>query len=136
MRLLLAGMVIMGHTWLGGRFAGKSFTNSLGTWAVYGFFAISGYLIAGSRLRTGFGTFMLRRAARVLPGFWVCLLVTAFCAAPLISAILGSSYEIRAGWGVRLGQLAAGLYPALGGRHAFRCALAGNDQWVVVGARL
>ena len=52
-RLVLAGLVIVCHTWMVGGFAGPAFVGALGPWAVYGFFAMSGYLIAGSRLRNG-----------------------------------------------------------------------------------
>jgi peptidoglycan/LPS O-acetylase OafA/YrhL len=49
---------------------------TLGTIAVYGFFGISGYLIAMSALRNGTGRFFWQRCLRILPGFWICLIVT------------------------------------------------------------
>lgn len=97
-RLVLAALVIVCHTWQVGGFLGPAFVGALGPWAVNGFFALSGYLIAGSRLRAGFGAFMLRRAARVLPGFWICLLVTAFAVTPLIAVFLGTGYDPGAAW--------------------------------------
>ncbi|MGI8879700.1 MAG: acyltransferase family protein [Jatrophihabitans sp.] len=60
----------------------------IGGWAVAGFFALSGWLVTQSRLRLSMGRFLWRRALRIFPGFWACLLTTAFVAAP-ISAILG-----------------------------------------------
>ena len=91
LRLVLAVAVIVSHTWpLGGYgpdpvIAGET----LGTWAVAGFFAISGYLIANSRLHLPFGTFVVRRVLRIYPGYLVCLEVVAAGFAPL-SAALGS----------------------------------------------
>lgn len=84
-RLLLALAVIVSHSWpLGGfgrepRFGGET----PGGWAVFGFFAISGYLIMGSRVSNDFGTYLQRRVQRIFPGFLVCLVLTAFLFAPI-----------------------------------------------------
>lgn len=82
-------MVIVAHTWpLGGFGAAPEFAGmDSGTWAVAGFFSISGYLIAGSRLRLRFGDYLLRRALRIFPGFWVCLVIVAFGFASLSVAL-------------------------------------------------
>lgn len=55
----------------------------LGTVAVYGFFVMSGFLITRSATRTSLGRYAWHRALRILPGLWVCLLLTAFVAGPL-----------------------------------------------------
>ena len=55
----------------------------IGGWAVAGFFAISGWLVTQSRLRLSLGNFLWRRGLRIFPGFWACLIATAFIAAPL-----------------------------------------------------
>ena len=61
LRLGLAAAVILAHSWpLGGY--GASAMERFGTIGVNGFFALSGFLIAGSRLRNGFGTYIWRRA--------------------------------------------------------------------------
>ena len=39
---------------------------------------MSGFLIAGSALRNGFGRYLWQRFLRIFPGFWVCLVITAF----------------------------------------------------------
>ncbi len=57
---------------------------------VDGFFAISGFLITASwlsnpRLRNYF----VARGLRILPGLWVCLIITAFVIAPIGVAIQG-----------------------------------------------
>ena len=46
--------------------------------AVYGFFGISGYLIAGSAVRNDAGRYLWQRFLRIFPAFWVCLILTAF----------------------------------------------------------
>jgi peptidoglycan/LPS O-acetylase OafA/YrhL len=81
-RLVLAVAVIFSHTIaLGGyRNAGNHYIRigSLGSVAVYGFFGISGFLIAGSAERNGTGRYLWQRFLRIFPAFWVCLIVTAF----------------------------------------------------------
>ena len=54
------------------------------------FFAVSGFLIVGSWLRRpDVRAFLTARALRILPGFWVCLLLTAFVVAPVGVALGG-----------------------------------------------
>jgi peptidoglycan/LPS O-acetylase OafA/YrhL len=90
-RLGLAGLVLLSHTIQlssGGREdpVGR-LTDShvdLSTMAVDGFFALSGFLITGSYLSSpSVWRYLWRRALRILPGFWVCLVVTAAVIAPL-----------------------------------------------------
>ncbi len=81
LRLVLAVSVIAAHAVDLGNFYGNwSFSNetTLGTVAVYGFFGISGYLIAGSVLAHSAGRYLWQRFLRIFPAFWVCLIVTAF----------------------------------------------------------
>ncbi|MEU6078422.1 acyltransferase [Micromonospora sp. NPDC047074] len=90
LRLALAVGVLVAHAWplgLGSPSIGASLTlgqTDLGTLSVQGFFVISGFLVAGSALRLSPGRFAWHRALRVLPGLWVCLLVTAFVIAPAV----------------------------------------------------
>lgn len=59
---------------------------------VDGFFAISGFLITASWLNNPrLREYLAARALRILPGFYVCLLVTAFVIAPISVAIQGDS---------------------------------------------
>lgn len=59
---------------------------------VDGFFAISGFLITASWLSNPrVREYLAARALRILPGFYVCLIVTAFVFAPLSVAIQGGS---------------------------------------------
>ncbi|GAA3233668.1 acyltransferase family protein [Dactylosporangium siamense] len=90
-RLTLAVAVVVAHaTSLGfgwedlGHSRFRSQTN-VGTLAVFGFFVLSGLLITRSAARTPIGRFAWHRALRILPGLWVCLLVTAFVVAPVVA---------------------------------------------------
>lgn len=90
-RLGLAVAVVLAHaTSLGfgwedlGQSLFQDQTN-VGTLAVFGFFVLSGLLITRSARHTGVGRFAWHRALRILPGLWVCLLVTAFVAAPVVA---------------------------------------------------
>ena len=57
---------------------------TLGTIAVLSFFIVSGFLITGSLVKhPSLARFCIHRLARVLPGFWVSLLVITFLVAPL-----------------------------------------------------
>lgn len=91
LRLVLATMVIVGHV---PRLSGQGSDPALGVVklgvvAVGGFFAISGYLVTNSRLRSSGGTYMLRRFARIYPGYWLCLAITAFPLAWIVSVQRG-----------------------------------------------
>jgi peptidoglycan/LPS O-acetylase OafA/YrhL len=59
---------------------------SVGTWAVAGFFVISGYLIASSRSHSSIMPFLWRRFLRIFPGLWVCLLFTVAVFVPIAEA--------------------------------------------------
>lgn len=91
LRLTFAILVIAAHSWA---FTGHpvGLTN-LGSWAVAGFFAISGYLIPQARTRTTLATFLTRRARRIYPGFWACLVLTAFVFSPVAARIAGADYD-------------------------------------------
>jgi len=59
---------------------------------VDGFFAISGFLIPASWLgKPRLRDYALARALRILPGMWVCLIVTGMVIAPIGVAIQGGS---------------------------------------------
>jgi peptidoglycan/LPS O-acetylase OafA/YrhL len=90
-RLLLATAVVLSHSkplGLGQRDLGYYFFHrqtNVGNLAVYGFFVLSGMLITRSARRTTIGRYAWHRTLRILPGLWVCLLVTAFAVAPLVA---------------------------------------------------
>jgi peptidoglycan/LPS O-acetylase OafA/YrhL len=61
-----------------------------GELAVDAFFVLSGFLLAGSYLRlNSIRRYAWHRFLRIMPGFWVCLLVTALAAAPMIAYLEG-----------------------------------------------
>ena len=84
-RLGLAALVLFAHSfYLAGRGVGPHVQGeNLGGWAVAGFFALSGYLITGSRFTNGLGEYLVHRVARIYPAFLVCLIVTITVFAPL-----------------------------------------------------
>jgi len=64
--------------------------STLGDFAVDGFFVLSGFLVISSYLRLkSFFRYSWHRLLRIMPGFWVCLLVVAFVAAPLAALLQG-----------------------------------------------
>lgn len=96
-RLALATLVIVSHAWpLSGNSAPEPSAGgaNLGTWAVLGFFGLSGYLITRSRTgRASTRDFYVARFLRIFPGFLACLLLVAFVFAPL--SLL---FDLQGGW--------------------------------------
>lgn len=90
-RLVLAFAVLVSHSFaLTGRPEPDVGGLTLGRWAVLCFFAVSGYLITGSRLNLGAGRFVWHRALRIFPGYWLVCVVAAFVLAPTVAALRGS----------------------------------------------
>ncbi|HSY53580.1 MAG TPA: acyltransferase [Opitutaceae bacterium] len=82
---------------------------STGELAVLGFFGLSGYLISTSCAKLinepgGWARFISRRFLRIMPGFWVCLILTATVIAPLLVTLYHRSLQsydffgARGGW--------------------------------------
>lgn len=92
-RLALAGLVALVHTMeLGFGHQPQTGSTDLGSLAVDGFFVVSGFLVARSYLRLDdLRRFLWHRALRILPGFYVCLLLTAFVVAPALALLQGGS---------------------------------------------
>lgn len=95
---------------------------SLGLVAVIAFFALSGFLLAGSHERTSIAVFLRNRALRILPGYWLALAFTMLVAVPIAATIRGVAVDgsaVAAWVGPRLlfmgGAEDAGLSPAFGG---------------------
>lgn len=83
-RLVLAFLVLVSHTWPLGGFGNEPVSPlapkvlTLGGFAVGGFFALSGLMVGRSALRRRSGAFAKARFARLMPGLWVAMLVSAF----------------------------------------------------------
>ncbi len=80
-RLLFCLMVIFSHAIVLGGFGNEwIFGNrtTMGDFAVTGFFCLSGFLIAGSATRNRVGRYLWQRFLRIMPAYWLCLIVTAF----------------------------------------------------------
>jgi peptidoglycan/LPS O-acetylase OafA/YrhL len=93
-RLTLAASVILYHSFpITGRVVSSvAVRQLLFSVGVDGFFAISGFLITASWLsHPRVRDYLVARALRILPGFYVCLVVTAFVIAPISVAIQGGS---------------------------------------------
>jgi peptidoglycan/LPS O-acetylase OafA/YrhL len=91
LRLALALMVVYNHANVLGGFGSEGFQTlvrgqtTAGTFAVVGFFAISGYLIAGSYERArSIRVYLRHRICRIFPGYYVCQILVAFAFAPAI----------------------------------------------------
>jgi peptidoglycan/LPS O-acetylase OafA/YrhL len=104
-RFTLAWMVIFAHSFvlqpspgirnpLGFLLQGSTTTGQM---AVDGFFAISGFLVAGSLLKRGLVDYSLSRALRVLPGLVVCIFLTVFVLGPCVSNLSMTDYFSNAG---------------------------------------
>jgi peptidoglycan/LPS O-acetylase OafA/YrhL len=95
LRLLLAVIVVWSHSFSIGQFGYRNF-DPISSWshwqftagelAVGGFFTLSGFLITRSREHLDSTTFLWHRILRIFPGFWVCLIVTAFVLVPIAYA--------------------------------------------------
>jgi peptidoglycan/LPS O-acetylase OafA/YrhL len=90
LRLLAAWLVLVGHSFellLQRDPIQRIFKiDSLGGVGVVMFFAISGYLVTQSRLRTqSGGAFLWKRALRIFPALWLLIAISVFIAGPLLS---------------------------------------------------
>lgn len=65
------GLGLFGRDWIGDK-------TTYGELAVFGFFGISGFLIARSAEANNTVRYLWQRFIRIFPAFWVCLIVTAF----------------------------------------------------------
>ena len=99
LRLALAVLVIFSHGISLGGYGTEKIVDktTLGTVAVYGFFAISGYLIAGSASSNGTLRYLWQRFLRILPAFWACLIVTSF-AFGLVAWLHGGQHASASGY--------------------------------------
>src|SRR3954447_2812800 len=103
LRMVLAFLVIVSHCFVLGGFGADPISritdggNSLGEIAVAVFFILSGFLITRSGLGSrSAGRFLWHRFVRIFPGYWVCLLVSAFLFSPLFELIKHGAFSADA----------------------------------------
>jgi peptidoglycan/LPS O-acetylase OafA/YrhL len=115
-RLILASAVVLSHTRPVGGFGPDPVIGGrgLGAWGVAGFFAISGYLICGSRVKLPWQTFVLSRMLRIYPGYWLSLVAVAAVFAAAASAATGTPFDVTASLRFVLLNLAAPLHWSFG----------------------
>ena len=94
LRLAAAALVLVSHSYaLAGHAEPRLGHTTLGIVGVEIFFAISGFLIAGSWLaRPRAGTFVLKRALRILPALALTVALSAFVLGPLVSSLSTGDY--------------------------------------------
>lgn len=95
LRLLLATVVAVAHALkLSRGWQPTIGATEVGALAVDGFFVVSGFLVTMSLLRLGsIRRYLWHRFLRIAPGFYVCLLVTAFVLAPVVSLLRGGTAQ-------------------------------------------
>lgn len=101
LRLVLALVVLISHAYFLGGFGDENIAHvsTPGTLAVYGFFAMSGFLVTASAARSGTADYLRKRILRIYPGFWAALAVTAAVIAPLAVRFQERpSRAVAAGW--------------------------------------
>lgn len=88
-RLLLALVVVYAHSaTLGGYVINVNlFGKGIGSWAVFIFFGISGYLITASAFSNDLTTYFSKRIARIFPAYLTIQFITAFIFAPVVYLI-------------------------------------------------
>jgi peptidoglycan/LPS O-acetylase OafA/YrhL len=96
-RLLFAWLVLFGHSFAVTKSGLDPISAGLrlgfvGSIAVDGFFAISGFLVAGSFVRHGPIGFSVARILRIYPGLIVCILLSTFVLGPFITTLSSSDY--------------------------------------------
>ena len=99
LRLVFALAVIFSHAFYLGGYGGDpslGWTHgqtTIGGFAVDGFFAISGYLIAKSGASSDVVQFLWRRALRIFPAFWTLLIVSAVIIGPIFWVLSGNALD-------------------------------------------
>ncbi|MBV9171195.1 MAG: acyltransferase [Chloroflexi bacterium] len=154
LRLLLALLVIVNHVYPLGGFGSQEdplydFTRGqvdIGAIAVGGFFVLSGFLITGSFLANPrLLDFFWRRALRIFPGYWMCLVVVACLFAPFAwwtehgdtFGVFSTPYDspwnfIRSNWHLTLRQLnIAGLWSSTPYAHSIHDMAADGPLWTL-----
>ena len=97
LRLIFAILVLVGH----GYFIPNFEYNLpqpviyLITLAVPLFFVVSGYVITGSAIKNSFKTFLIKRFARIYPGYFVSSVMVVLLFAPITYALIHHGFDIN-----------------------------------------
>lgn len=135
LRLVLAWAVLFSHTYPLGGFGDDPL--ALGGLAVKGFFILSGYLLMCSlQRRADFPAFFVRRAFRILPAFWCCLVVVGLLLAPaLLQGSVAEESFWKSPWNYVAGnwflQITQDNIPPLFAGNPFKLAVNGS-LWTLV----
>ena len=99
-RIILAWLVLYGHSYAIQPVAGiqdplnQIFQGSIwiGELAVYGFFGISGFLVAASLVKRGIMDYIISRVLRIFPALIVCVFASVFFLGPVLTTLSLSDY--------------------------------------------
>ncbi|ALE92650.1 hypothetical protein AOC05_10595 [Arthrobacter alpinus] len=135
LRLALALLVIISHSAALGGYSPEILVSgeTLGRWAVFGFFGLSGFLITRSRLSgRPVSDYYAARVLRIFPAFVVSLLLVAFVMAPL-SHFFGSSGTYSPVDAITFFFRNLALYPPVAGQSSIADTLSSGvavpDTW-------
>lgn len=67
-------------------------STDFGTLAVSGFFVISGFLVTASLQKRGWFEYVISRSIRVFPALFVCVFISVFVLAPVVTSLSISDY--------------------------------------------
>lgn len=104
LRLLAALLVIYGHAYAIGSYAGADIyltyvgNKFIGGVSVDVFFVVSGFLVAGSFERSSLRSFIAARFLRIYPALVVCMLVTVLILGPLETSCAAAGYWSSDTW--------------------------------------
>ena len=97
LRLIFAIMVLVGHSYFIPKFEYNIPQPAIYfiTLAVPLFFVVSGYLITGSAIKNSFKTFIIKRFARIYPGYFVSIVMVFVLFAPITYALMYNGFDIN-----------------------------------------
>lgn len=102
LRLIFASAVLFGHGFYLTKTDPDPISSAIGVWigsiAVDGFFAISGFLVAGSFARQGVVNFALLRAVRVYPALIVCVAISIIVGATITTLPIATYFASPITW--------------------------------------